>query len=824
MRRLTAFIAVILLSCTFGLRAQSVGVVMSGGGAKGLYHIGILQALEENGIPIDYVAGTSMGSIIAGLYAAGYSPQEMRDIVTSGEVEKWLSGRINSNYGAFYRQYRSVPAMANIRLGSKIENLFGVESDTSTPDLSELAPKDSDPVEKLEEGVVQHISQTFKKNRAKPSLYLPKSLIPSTQIDMALNELFAPASLMANGNFSELMVPFLCVASDKRNHRELVLMRGDLGRAIRASMAIPIAFEPVIMGDAILFDGGIYDNFPWKHLVEKHNPDVLIGGNCTSGNTVLTSRSSLVDQVFALTTNESDYNLPEGSVMIERDVDAGMLDFSDGEWIIDMGYHDTMEKMDSIKLRIPRRLSADYYAKRRAEFRSKIQPLVFDKYEITGLDDDQSRYVRDFLHTKSGNRVALQREMTFEELEENLYSILSSGDFSSEYPRITFNNDTGKYGFKIGLKTKPSLKLSLGGHLSSTVFNQLYLSLNYQKVGRVAQSFYTDLYLGPIYTSGTIGGRTDFYAKRPLFVEYYYTFALKNLKYSNFGNVTEVTNTEQIENKENYLSVAAGLPISQRSMFSLRVNSGWSNYYYSLEDNISVPDKVDSDNSNSLYDRTRLGFAGAKAEYQRSTLNRKSYPQSGSKIVASVIGMYGSERNYSEFYSRVMETPATPHWWRGVKVSYEKYFNPNSERWFSVGMRVDGVYTNLRQFGNPTAEVMIMPSYQPINLSKMLYMPNFSGTSFVALGVMPTFEFAPGFMLRTGFYSMLRSRYKIEGLNPGVINNKPLHYIADAAFVYHTPVGPVSLSLSKFELDNWDNMYLTFNFGFALFSPKGTFY
>ncbi len=60
---------------------------MSGGGAKGLYHNGVLQALEENGIPIDYVAGTSMGSIVAGLYAAGYSPAQMREIVNSGEIE-----------------------------------------------------------------------------------------------------------------------------------------------------------------------------------------------------------------------------------------------------------------------------------------------------------------------------------------------------------------------------------------------------------------------------------------------------------------------------------------------------------------------------------------------------------------------------------------------------------------------------------------------------------------------------------------------------------------------------------------------------------------
>ena len=95
-RKILSFLAAGMLF-TLPAAAQSVGVVMSGGGAKGLYHIGVLQALEESGIPIDYVSGTSMGSIIAGMYAAGYSPEEMRRIVASGVVKQWVSGRIDPN-------------------------------------------------------------------------------------------------------------------------------------------------------------------------------------------------------------------------------------------------------------------------------------------------------------------------------------------------------------------------------------------------------------------------------------------------------------------------------------------------------------------------------------------------------------------------------------------------------------------------------------------------------------------------------------------------------------------------------------------------------
>ena len=90
-RKILSFLAAGMLF-TLPAAAQSVGVVMSGGGAKGLYHIGVLQALEESGIPIDYVSGTSMGSIIAGMYAAGYSPEEMRRIVASGGSNSGFRG------------------------------------------------------------------------------------------------------------------------------------------------------------------------------------------------------------------------------------------------------------------------------------------------------------------------------------------------------------------------------------------------------------------------------------------------------------------------------------------------------------------------------------------------------------------------------------------------------------------------------------------------------------------------------------------------------------------------------------------------------------
>ncbi len=794
LRSLRSFITLILLLTTISGAAQSVGVVMSGGGAKGLYHIGVLQALEERGIPIDYVAGTSMGSIVAGLYAAGYSPAEMRDIVTSGEIESWLSGRIDSSYGAYYRQYRTIPSLFSLRIDTKNLLSFGEEIVTSEERLSPSA--------------------------IKPQLYLPNSLISSTQVDLTLTRLFAAASASSDDNFDNLMIPFLCVASDMRNNQAVTLTDGDLGESIRASMAIPVAFNPVKRDSMLLYDGGIFDNFPWRPLAERHNPDIIIGSICTGGNTELTEQSSLVDQVFVISTQKSDYDMPEGNPTIQRDVPAGMLDFAGGEWIIDMGYADAMKQMQSIEATIPARRDSAYYDNRRAEWLTRVKPLIFEEYEVNGLTTEQNLYVRDFLHTSDRHNTIIQREMPFEELQDNLYRILSNGDFTTEYPTVKYNPESERYKLYINLETKPEMKLSVGGHISSTAFNQLLLSLNYQQVKRVAQTYNADLFLGTVASSARIGGRTDFYLNSPLFLDYYFSYSSLNLQYNNLGNITDVTNSQSVKTRDSHFSIGGGIPLSRRSLLTLRANVGWNYYYYDTPD-YSDMESIDP---SQLYDRTRLAFGATKLEYQRSTLDRLAYPTRGSKLELSAVAVIGRERNYQSLFSRSVSSTPVNHKWLGGRLQYEKYFMPPSDSWFSLGFNLDMVYTTLEPFGNPTASMLMLPAYQPVTHSEMIFMPDFSANKYVGVGVIPIFNVAPDVLLRTGAYAMFRNNYNVSGAKPDLISREQLHYIGEATIVYNSSLGALSLSLTKYDVRDWDNLYLTFGFGVPIFAPKGIFY
>ena len=522
LRKTLSFISVLLLAATVAgaqnpddgtARPRSVGVVMSGGGAKGLYHIGVLEALEENGVPIDYVAGTSMGSIIAAMYAAGYSPAQMREIVASGVVKEWVSGRIDPRYTPYYQQIGHNPSFISVRL---------------------------------------NLGNSGKRFRV-------TNLISSTPIEMALTELFAPASAAAGGDFDRLMVPFLCVSSDMNAREPVVMRNGDLCEAVRSSMSIPLVFKPMKVDSMLLYDGGIYDNFPWRPLDVGFRPDLIVGSICTAGNTPPGEDINILDQAFMLAMHDTDYDLPKGrSVTVRRAVDVNMLDFDSAVAVMDAGYEDAMAVMPQILERVSERWSPRRYAERREEFRAKCPPLVFNDYKLEGLSSAPEAYIRDFV--KVDRRTpGRQRPMGFSELRDNLYAVLADGDFTMDFPHVTYDTVTERYSFRAKFHTKPNFKITIGGNVSSTAFNQAYIGVNYQTIGRVGQQLGADLYLGPIYTWGTIGGRTDFYMWKPVFLDYSYNFAVRNFRHGSFGNITKIDNTRQVKNSESFFSVAAVL-------------------------------------------------------------------------------------------------------------------------------------------------------------------------------------------------------------------------------------------------------------------------
>ncbi len=114
---------VILLFLWLPVKAQKVGLVLSGGGAKGCAHIGVIRALEQQGVPIDYIAGTSMGAIIGSLYAMGYSPDEMEALIQSDQFLSWQSGKIDENSTYYFKRHDPTPQFVSVKMIHFSENL-----------------------------------------------------------------------------------------------------------------------------------------------------------------------------------------------------------------------------------------------------------------------------------------------------------------------------------------------------------------------------------------------------------------------------------------------------------------------------------------------------------------------------------------------------------------------------------------------------------------------------------------------------------------------------------------------------------------------------
>ena len=209
------------------INRPKIGLVLSGGGARGIAHVGVLKMIDSLQIPIDYIAGSSMGGIVGALYASGYSGEEIEKIVNEVDWTEMFTDR---------------PHRAELPyLQKKDDGKYAIE----------LGLKGFTPT-------------------------IPGGLIEGQKIYLLFSDLTASTKIV--NNFSKLPIPFKCVGVDLVTGKEAILEKGSLPKAMRATMAIPTIFSPVEWGDSLIIDGGILNNFP-ANVVKKMGAEVIIGVN-----------------------------------------------------------------------------------------------------------------------------------------------------------------------------------------------------------------------------------------------------------------------------------------------------------------------------------------------------------------------------------------------------------------------------------------------------------------------------------------------------------------------------------------------------------------
>ncbi len=279
-----------------------VGLVLSGGSAHGIAHIGVLRALEEQGIHIDYITGTSIGAIMGGLYAMGYDADEIEDITRSQNWSELLA--------------------------------------TEVP-LVDIAPS-----EKLYHDRFG-ITMEFRDG----GLRLPQGFFNSQKLDLRLNRLFGAAHHI--NDFDSLPIPFKCIAVNIETGEIEILEDGFLGNAVRSSMAIPSVFAPVERDDKLLVDGGLIRNFPVQEVLDM-GADYVIGvyvGSRLEQKDKLNNLIEILNQsAFMMGILDSEKQKKLVDVLIEPDVKhLPSFGFDRTDVLIREGYIAAIQNIDSLK-------------------------------------------------------------------------------------------------------------------------------------------------------------------------------------------------------------------------------------------------------------------------------------------------------------------------------------------------------------------------------------------------------------------------------------------------------------------------------------------
>jgi NTE family protein len=359
-------------------RRPHIAVALSGGGARGLAHIGVFQWLEENHIPVDSIAGTSMGGLIGALYATGRSPAEMRQFVATINWDEALSSEPSYSQLSFRRK--------EDRRNDQIPAQLGLKNGLSGP----------------------------------------LGFSAGHGVGLILDRIAFPYSTVAS--FDDLPIPFRCVATDMLNGDTVVLKDGSLARSLRATLAIPGLFTPVELNGKMLADGGLVDNIP-TDVARQMDADIVIAVNIGAplgGQKDLESLGSFLIQAVNIMTLENDRRaLRLADLQITPHLGSvSLLDFSDADEIIRLGYEGAASKAAELrKYSLPVDEWQHYLEQREA--RKRKPETSANILLVAGVGGAEQ------WHLQRRLQPVLHKPLTVDDLDTRLTHIAGDGQFDA---------------------------------------------------------------------------------------------------------------------------------------------------------------------------------------------------------------------------------------------------------------------------------------------------------------------------------------------------------------------------------------------------------
>ncbi len=385
---------------------SSVALVLSGGGARGFAHIGILRAFEEAGVPVDMLTGTSMGAIVGTLFAAGYTPEEIRRIVLSLDWVKVFSGAGQKSRIVSGR-YGEARGLVSLR-------------------LDKLQPQ------------------------------MAPGLISAQRVYEMLLRYAGPVDAAFGGCFDSLMVPVRIVTADLKSGRLVVFDRGNLAKGLLASMAIPFIFAPVEWDDAVLVDGGLLDNTP-VDVARRWGADVVVAVDVSSIGERDVHLDNLIDifrrtmDIWMSRTNRLYAEKPD--LLLRPYLEKrSPLDYPAADTLMALGYHYARSKLDTLRKIVKRR---ERWEERRAAFRSRLRvalPQKLASVKFAGNKVTHLSALRREIRSRGGQRFDIDT------ICRDVHALYAMGLFDHVFARF---NRTGKRAVAVTFEVKEASRASI---------------------------------------------------------------------------------------------------------------------------------------------------------------------------------------------------------------------------------------------------------------------------------------------------------------------------------------------------------------------------
>jgi len=751
----------LILLMSFTNFSQRVGLVFSGGGATGLAHIGVLKALEENNIPIDFITGTSAGALIGSLYASGYSPLEIEQIAISEKFLLMSQGQLEEAY-----------------------KYYIFNSDVDADVFSFRFSEDS----------------TLQKS-------LPTNLINPTFSDFELMTLLGTNPINVEQSFDNLFIPFRCVASNISTKKSVLFKDGPLNIAVRASMTYPFYISPISVNGTLLFDGGLYNNFPSNEMYEEFEVDFIIGSN-VSYNEPPPNADDLMSQIKNLFSSHSNYDLPcQQGIIIEPQLgDIGVFDFDRAKDAIEIGYNSTIVLIDSLKNSIDKRVTKQALQAKRDAYKKQKIILNIKDVKTIGLGAEENQYVKRKLLKGKKNET-----LDYLTLKKRFLNLYQGELISSIFPTLQYNSDSTQT-LVTQIRKQKAFKASVGGAFSSKPVNTGFIGLSYSSFNGTPLNVYANAYFGNFYGSVKLGSKFHLPTRNNSYVEP--IFIMNRWDYfTSFTTFFEEIKPSYLVLNERFWGVKYNLPIASKGKLIIDFKNGLNEFdYYQTKD---FTNKDTADFTSILYYTPGIS-------YTRNKLNRKQFASAGSLIEIKARYVHAIEKGIpgsTAIDDEILDN--TFRNWFYTKVNYTNFIIKKGV--YRLGINFEGYYAFKPFLGNYTSTLLSTEQFNPFADSKTMFAPNYRSQQYVAAGLTNVFTLKDKLDLRIEayYFQPIQNILDVNGQAEYSSFFLTAYESASVSLIYHTLIGPLRATLDYYGQGTQESTFsFRVSYGFVIFNER----